>query len=45
MSYALVSYLGAWFYPAHFELPEDSGFDLIVTKTLESIMMKIGGLL
>ena len=43
-SYATISYVGAWFYPSHFELPENASAGAIFQITLESIMLKLGGI-
>lgn len=43
-SYAVISYIGAWFYPSHFELPENASAGAIFQVTLDSIMSKLGAI-
>lgn len=42
LCYALVSYLGAWLYPSHVELPEDSGATTILREVWQSVLLKLG---
>lgn len=43
--YAIISYVGAWLYPSHVELPEDSGAVAIMQEVWQSVLLKLGGLL
>lgn len=42
--YGVISYLGAWLYPAHALIPEDAGGNTVLQAVFEEIKLKIGGL-
>ena len=43
--YALLSFCGAWLYPAHTMIAEDAGGNVILHALINEIQQKIGGLL
>jgi hypothetical protein len=43
--YALISFLGAWLYPAHTMIAEDAGGNVVIQAIINEIQHKIGGLL
>lgn len=42
--YGIISYLGAWLYPAHNIIAEDAGGDIVIQALMGEIKLKVGGL-
>ncbi len=44
VGYAIISFLGAWLYPAHSLIVEDAGGNAVIHAVIQEVQMKVGGL-